>query len=435
MIGKITKGKNFAGILQYVFSKKTAEYIGGNMVGKSTEELRKEFGVISTRNERVQKPVAHISLSPSPKEKVSDEGMLSLASEYMDRLGFRECQWVMAKHSDTETPDGETRPHYHIIANRVKISDNKVVPEWQDWKRTEKILRDLEKEFGMTEVSSSWEVERSAPSTGQQRRKNRERAEYEAGLRSSPPDEPIKVVLQRGIDEAALNKITMPQLMARLQEEWGITAKVGVTRTGKIKGISYSKDGIHLSGTQLGKAYTFPGLQKYRGISYDSDRDDEAIKNFDGRITEQIKTAINKETASEPTKPAEGGTTSEGESENRITERESSASNWSGQSQFVANTLAKYLNSLSTNEIEGKKYIGRWKEEKLTLHEKGQGQEPKEILRAEYDHKNNRWIELASELREQHLRDFQEIEKEIKLKERNNLTKENNKKKQSPSLE
>ena len=435
VIGKITKGKNFAGLLQYVFSKDTAEYIGGNMIGKNTEELRREFAAISTRNERVQKPVAHISLSPSPKEEVSDEKMLWLVSEYMDRMGFKECQWVVAKHSDTETPDGKTRPHYHIIANRVKISDNKVVPEWQDWKRTEKILRDLEKDFGMAEVASSWEVERSAPSTGQQRRKNRERAEYETGLRSSPPDEPIKVILQRGIDEAALNKITMPQLMVRLEEEWGITARVGITRTGKIKGISYSKDGVHLSGTQLGKAYTFPGLQKYRGISYVSERDDEAIKSFDGRNTEQKQSAIDEKTTPETRKPTETGTTSDEESEVKITQQENSPNNSAGQSHFVANVLAKYLNSLSKNHVEGKKYIGRWNTEQLTLHEKIQSQEPKEILRVQYDQENRRWIELASQLREQHIRDFQEIEKDLKLKEKANSTKERSKKKESPTLE
>ena len=109
---------------------------------------------------------------------------MTLVAEYMDRLGFGECQWGVAKHSDTETPDGDPRPHYHIIANRVKLSDNKVVSGWLDWNRTEKILRDLEKEFGMVQVASSWEVERSAPSTGQQRRKRREKLEYEAGLRT-----------------------------------------------------------------------------------------------------------------------------------------------------------------------------------------------------------------------------------------------------------
>lgn len=431
MIGKITKGKTFGGVLEYVFSKDTAQYLGGNMIGKSLTELRREFTRISTRNERVQKPVAHISLSPSPAEEVSDETMLTLVSEYMDRLGFGECQWVVAKHSDTKTPDGKPRPHYHIIANRVKLSDNKVVSEWMDWRRTEKILRDLEKEFGMVQVASSWEVERSAPSTGQQRRKRREKLEYEAGLRSSPPDEPVKVQIQRGIDQAALSNLTMPQLMVRLQEEWGITARIGVTRTGKIKGISYSKDGVNLSGTQLGKAYTFPGLQKYRGISYSPSRDDEAIKGFDARAHTYKGKSADTLPAGEPGKPSGVEAVSESGTSNRGSGSYTSFA----QTHFVANTLSRYLNSLSTNYLEGKKYIGRWKDERLTLHEKVQSQEPREILKVEYDSQNNRWVEIVSQLREQHIRDFQEIDKELRLKEKANPTKGNSRKKESPTLE
>jgi hypothetical protein len=54
--------------------------------------------------------------------------------------------------------------------------------------------------------------------------------------------------------------------------------QVGLTRTGFSKGISYNLDGVALSGTQLGKAYTFCGLQKYRGVSYDKGRDNALIE-------------------------------------------------------------------------------------------------------------------------------------------------------------
>lgn len=74
----------------------------------------------------------------------------------------------------------------------------------------------------------------------------------------------------------------MPQLLLRLKEQ-GIDAKVNYTRAGEAKGISYELDGIAFSGTKLGAAYTFPGLQKHRNISYESERDDEAIKALNSR--------------------------------------------------------------------------------------------------------------------------------------------------------
>lgn len=397
------------------------------MIGKTTEELRMEFRRIANRNERVQNPVAHISLSPSPKERISDATMLELVSEYMDRLGFGECQWVVAKHSDTETPEGLPRPHYHVIANRVKMSDNKVVSSWMDWKRTEKILRDLEEEFGLMQVPCSWEVERSAPSTGQERRKRREKQEYEAGLRCSPPNEPVKVLVQQAVDQAALNNLTMPQLVVRLQEEWGVTAHIGLTPTGKIKGISYSKDGVSLSGTQLGKAYTFPGLQKYRGISYSSSRDDEAIKTFNTHSSVYSRSFTD-------SKPID--TTKPVDAESRATRQEEQKSQLLHyQTHFVANTLAKYLNSFATNYLEGKKYIGKWENEQLTLYEKVESQNPREILRVEYDRQNQNWIGIIFQLREQHIRDFEEIDKELLEREKNSSSKRYTNKKESIELE
>jgi hypothetical protein len=74
----------------------------------------------------------------------------------------------------------------------------------------------------------------------------------------------------------------MPELLTRLKKQ-GIDAQVKYTRAGEAKGISYELDGMAFSGTKLGAAYTFPGLQKHRKISYEPDRDDEAIKELNFR--------------------------------------------------------------------------------------------------------------------------------------------------------
>jgi hypothetical protein len=74
----------------------------------------------------------------------------------------------------------------------------------------------------------------------------------------------------------------MPQLLLRLKEQ-GIDAKVKYTRGGEAKGISYEVDGIAFSGTKLGAAYTFPGLQKHRKASYEAERDDDLIKELNSR--------------------------------------------------------------------------------------------------------------------------------------------------------
>ena len=83
--------------------------------------------------------------------------------------------------------------------------------------------------------------------------------------------------LQDLIDEVTQDNPSMPEFVERLQQQ-AVEVQVGLTQTGFSKGISYNLDGVALSGTQLGKAYTFSGLQKHRGISYDKGRDNALIE-------------------------------------------------------------------------------------------------------------------------------------------------------------
>jgi hypothetical protein len=88
MIGKTVKGNGFGGVLRYVFEKPEAQYIGGNMVSSTPKALACEFRAIANHNSRVQRPVAHISLSPSPEEELSDAQALDFAIAYMDKIGL-----------------------------------------------------------------------------------------------------------------------------------------------------------------------------------------------------------------------------------------------------------------------------------------------------------------------------------------------------------
>jgi hypothetical protein len=85
------------------------------------------------------------------------------------------------------------------------------------------------------------------------------------------------VQLQDLIDEVTQDNPSMPEFVERLQQQ-AVEVQVGLTRTGFSKGISYNLDGVALSGTQLGKAYTFSRLQKHQGVSYDKGRDNALIE-------------------------------------------------------------------------------------------------------------------------------------------------------------
>lgn len=277
MIGKTVKGRGFGGVLAYVFDKPDAKLIGGNMRSSNPQSLAREFRSITKFNHRVQKPVAHIALSPTTNDEVSDQKAFELIDEYMRLIGFGDCQWIAVKHTDTEF-EGKPRPHYHIVANRVRQTDHKVVTAWRDWRRSEVAIRELEQRFQITEIPASWDYERRNLPNGEWQRIRREQSK----------EMPVKIRLQELIDACTDKNPTMSEFLKRLKEV-GVNGKIHFQSTGRVQGLTYELDGETYSGTKLGKAYTFNGIQKFKGVRYESEPDNEV--NNQAQLPQQLKPA------------------------------------------------------------------------------------------------------------------------------------------------
>jgi hypothetical protein len=254
MIGKITKGNGFTGVCSYVLDKDEARLIGGNMASTTPRQLAAEFRVFSQKNIRVQLPVEHISLSPSPGDReLDDSEWIALAIDLLDGLGMNQNQYIVVLHNDTEF-EGKPRPHVHIIVNRVSI-DGQCADSWLDFRRAEEVIRLLEQKYDLTPVTPSWESLASADSEGQMRRLKREVDQGEK------PQESIKRRLQNLCDMAAADQPTMSQYKKRLKDA-GVETRIRETRTGKIQGISYELEGVTFAGHKLGRNYSWQGIQK-----------------------------------------------------------------------------------------------------------------------------------------------------------------------------
>jgi hypothetical protein len=175
-------------------------------------------------------------------------------------MEFDNNQYAVVKHSDTE------HDHIHIVASRICLDGGVVDDSW-DYYKSQETIRQLERNYNLETVTPSWETDKRAQTTGEHRQLK------------SQGNKSVRVQLQDLIDEVSQDNPSMPEFVERLQEQ-GIEVQVGLTRTGigLSKGISYNLDGVALSGNQLGKAYTFSGLQKHRGISYDKGRDNALIE-------------------------------------------------------------------------------------------------------------------------------------------------------------
>ncbi|MGJ5634559.1 relaxase/mobilization nuclease domain-containing protein, partial [Nostoc sp. CALU 1950] len=273
MIGNQTKGRGFRGLLNYLESQKDAKLIGGNMGGNNARALAREFKISRQLNPEADRVVYHASLSLPENEQLDEPTWNELANRYLEEMGFDSNQYVVYRHSNTE------HDHIHICASRIRLDNGKIVHDSWDYKRSETIIRQLERDYGLQQTQSSHEKLSRNPSIGQQKRLEREQEEYINGERQTPQERPIKQQLQELIDRATIDKLTMPQLVERLQLQ-GVEVRHGLTRNGKSKGISYSWNDQKFSGTSLGPAYTWPGLQKHKEIDYQPQRDDGHIEHL-----------------------------------------------------------------------------------------------------------------------------------------------------------
>ena len=71
---------------------------------------------------RLEKPVAHYSLSWASDEKPTLATMVTAARASLRALGLEDHQAVLVAHRDGTTP------HVHVVANRVSVEDGRAAP-------------------------------------------------------------------------------------------------------------------------------------------------------------------------------------------------------------------------------------------------------------------------------------------------------------------
>jgi len=248
VIANQTKGKGFGGVLTYLLSKEKSQIIGGNMIGENIKELSTEFKKSRELRPNLKNCVWHTSLSLPHNETLSDEKWDKLGNEYATKMGFKGSQFVIVRHHDTE------HEHIHIVASRISLDGN-VVSDSQDYKRSEKVVRGLEKSYSLTPTLSSHEIGRSAPTKG----------ELFKAVREQKPS--TKRLLQTVIDDVTADRPSASDFVERLQSH-GIEVIPNMAKTGHISGISFVHEGEQMKGSDLGRGYTWSKLCKGK-INYD----------------------------------------------------------------------------------------------------------------------------------------------------------------------
>ena len=96
-------------------------------------------------NPRISKPTFHASLAFHPSEQLSDDKLLEIGQQYMDRLGYGNQPYLVYRHEDTH------HPHIHIVSVSVDY-EGKRISESHQHRRSNAIRQALEKEHGLVQA-------------------------------------------------------------------------------------------------------------------------------------------------------------------------------------------------------------------------------------------------------------------------------------------
>ena len=127
-------------------------------------------------------------------------------------------------------------------------------------------MREIELEYGLQRVAPSIEAKRRSLTSN----------EINMAIRTGK--EPPRQKLQRLLDEALKKKLTALELAEWLQNA-GVSVRANISSTGRMNGFSFELDGVPFKGSDLGKAYTWAGLQK-AGVTYVETRDRAGLERL-----------------------------------------------------------------------------------------------------------------------------------------------------------
>ncbi|GAA3001203.1 relaxase/mobilization nuclease domain-containing protein [Prevotella corporis] len=236
MIAKIIKGADFGGVINYMLSKQEgkAMVLASNNIGFTDQNLCvHEFVLQASMRPNVQKPVCHtiLSFSANDADQLTDDVMIKIANEYLEKMGYGDTQSLIVRHSDRQ------HPHLHICINRIG-NDGKTISDRNEKYRSTKICRELTERYGLTIGEGKRAV-------------NRHRLRGEDKLRYEIFDA-IKAILPQSQN--------WKDFVTGLEQQDITTRFKTRGNTNVVQGIIFEKDGCSFSGSKIDRSCSFSRL-------------------------------------------------------------------------------------------------------------------------------------------------------------------------------
>jgi Relaxase/Mobilisation nuclease domain len=288
MIGKISRGKNFGGLVRYLLKpEKEAIVLDSTVAIERMEDvstadrqnIASSFQSIADAHHRVITPVKHFVIGFAEQDKiVSDEVKREIATKLLSKLGYDNAQRLVVAHRrddpalNRKNLREHEHDHVHIMVNSVDLTGEWVKDHWDHY-RMQSALRELEKEHGLHQIKSSWEK-------GAERNNG---IAKEKGFTSVDRQEllTIRQQIKNVLTESAASNPTLAQFIAQVQTA-GIEVDFKITRNDIVQGMSYTLTGddgskSRIKGSSI-EGFSFQKLAAVQGIRYDPSQDLPMLK-------------------------------------------------------------------------------------------------------------------------------------------------------------
>jgi type IV secretory pathway VirD2 relaxase len=104
-------------------------------------EKLKRFEKQIAKNNRAKTNTLHISLNFDLSDKLSKEKLKSIASDYMEKIGFGNQPWLLYKHEDAG------HPHIHIVTTNIQADGKRIDTFNIGRNQSEKARKELELKY------------------------------------------------------------------------------------------------------------------------------------------------------------------------------------------------------------------------------------------------------------------------------------------------
>lgn len=237
MISKVITGSSFYGCCRYICEDEgratvlDAEGVRDYNYRLMAHDFETQRGDLPHK----KKAVFHGILSFYPGESLTDESLVTIAKEYLEKIGMSDTQFAIAKHTDKK------HLHLHIIANFVGNKRKAIRDNWIGW-RGKKAAQELTEKYQLIPAEK--------------------KVLTLTNLESLNTEEAIRYDIYHAIQSKLPHARSLSGLadsLMKLGIDIQYKYKSGTT---ELQGISFKKGAYCFKGSKIDRKFSVAGLQK-----------------------------------------------------------------------------------------------------------------------------------------------------------------------------